>query len=204
MWTNESTVWWKPGPGMTPQVGHGPPRQSCVVCCSKLVLTMAWIIWVDNKDVSSAALIKSQLITCKVGLERTVLRSSLDHIKVTNRQLIIFLFVWNCTEELIWGVSFITHILSLVSQLIWFEISNFHEPRQLKWKWICSEQICQFIIIYRSRRCSRPASRPCTFVINQSLFLTLKIFLLLKWQFFSFLWKTTRNLSIYLSIYLSI
>ena len=53
-------------------------------------------------------------------------------------------------------------------------------------------------------------TRPCTFVINPSLFLTLKIFLLLKWQFFSFfLWKTTRNLSIsiclsiHLSIYLS-
>ena len=49
-----------------------------------------------------------------------------------------------------------------------------------------------------SRRCSRPATRPCTFVINPSLFLILKIFLLLKLQCFSFLWRTTRNL---LSVY---
>ena len=41
---------------------------------------------------------------------------------------------------------------------------------------------------------------PCTFVINPSLFLTLKIYLLLKWDHFLafFLWKTIRNLSIYL------
>ena len=43
------------------------------------------------------------------------------------------------------------------------------------------------------------------FVISPSLFLTLEIFLLLKWQFFTFfLWKNTRNLSIFLSIHLSI
>ena len=54
-----------------------------------------------------------------------------------------------------------------------------------------------------SRRCSRPDSRPCTFVINPSLFLTLEIFVLLMLPCFSFLWKTTR-LSIYLFIYLSI
>ena len=50
--------------------------------------------------------------------------------------------------------------------------------------------------------CSRPATRPCTFVINPSLFLTLKIFLLLKWQFFSFFYE--KLLVIYLSIYLSV
>ena len=47
--------------------------------------------------------------------------------------------------------------------------------------------------------------RPPDFVlINRSLFLTLEIFLLLKWPFFFcfFFMKTTRNLSIYLSIYL--
>ena len=55
-----------------------------------------------------------------------------------------------------------------------------------------------------SRRCSRPDNRPCTFVINPSLFLTLEIFVLLMLPCFSFfLWKTTR-LSIYLFIYLSI
>ena len=48
-----------------------------------------------------------------------------------------------------------------------------------------------------SRRCTRPATRPCTFVINPSLFLTLKICLLLKWQFFSFFYK--KLLIIYLS-----
>ena len=46
------------------------------------------------------------------------------------------------------------------------------------------------------RRSSRPATRPCTFVINRSLFLTLQKFLLLKWTFFSFFMKTTHNLSI--------
>ena len=40
--------------------------------------------------------------------------------------------------------------------------------------------------------------------INPSLFLTLKIFLLLKRQFFSFLWKTTRNISTNLSTYISV
>ena len=56
-----------------------------------------------------------------------------------------------------------------------------------------------------SRWCSRPATRPCTIFINPSLFLTLKIFLLLKWPFSSFLGKTTRNLSsVQLSVYLSI
>ena len=39
-----------------------------------------------------------------------------------------------------------------------------------------------------SRRCSRPATRPFTFVINPSLF------------FVCFLWKTTRNLSFFPSI----
>ena len=55
-----------------------------------------------------------------------------------------------------------------------------------------------------SRRCSRPATRSCTFVINPSLFLSLQIFLLLKWPFFSFLWKLLviyLSLSIYLSMY---
>ena len=56
-----------------------------------------------------------------------------------------------------------------------------------------------------SRGCSRPATWPCTFVINPKLFLTLKIVILLKWPFFSFfLWKTTGNLSIYLSLYICI
>ena len=63
-----------------------------------------------------------------------------------------------------------------------------------------------------SRRCSRPATRPCTFVINPSFFFTLKMFLLLKWPFFVFYEKLrviylkviVLNLHIYLFIYLYI
>ena len=51
----------------------------------------------------------------------------------------------------------------------------------------------------KSRRCSRPATRPCTFVINSSLSLTLRIFLQLKWPVFSFFY-----LNMYLSIYIPI
>ena len=72
-----------------------------------------------------------------------------------------------------------------------------------QWSWT-HRQLSIYLSRMIQQKCSRPATRSCTFVINPSLFLTLKIFLLLKWQFFIVLWKTTHNLSIYLYIYSSI